>query len=174
MIKQALKLLIGLGEAVEAPKRAAQGRAMETQGDVLKDAGMEIHSVAPAGPPASEPEAEVDDPDPEPQREGPLTWYHVELTLRPAGGADATWEPCGFILAGPDSQSGFAGMGADNHRDWGEIYEIQIWDGGAWRDADMEAYRGAQRLRLHLGVPAGVETVRFRYHFTVFGEVKLT
>jgi hypothetical protein len=171
MIRWVLEQLIRAGEAADAPAAAAKRRKFETLGDVLQDAEVQVHSVTPAAAPPEEPEAEVDDPDSTPEREGPLTWYRVELTLSPAG--EGPWEPVGFILTGPEARSGAAGTAAEANQDWGEIDEILVWNGQAWQDAGMEEYSGAQRLRLLLGVPAGVSRVRFRYHFTAFGDLYL-
>ncbi len=176
MLKQAMELLIRMGEAAHGPRIAAERQRFLSLGDVLKDAEVEVHSVVQSTPPPEEPEWEIDDPDPTPEREGPLQWYLVELTIRPAqtAGRDVTWEPVGLVVAGPDSQSGAAGAAADAERDRGEIYEVQIWGGQEWKDAYTAECAGTQRLRLQLGVPNGVDTVRLRYHFEVFGEVRLS
>lgn len=170
MIKKALELFIRMGEKADAGNKAAQLQGFLSAGDVLKGAETEVHSVTPAAAPPDEPDAEVDDPDPHFARESPLTWYHVDLTLRPQS-AEASYEPCGFILTGPDSTSGPAGQ--DNDSDWGEIYEVQVWNGQAWQDAGTAPLTGQQRLRLHLGVPEGVRKARLRYHFETFGEVSV-
>jgi hypothetical protein len=173
LLQKTMEMLIRAGEARDAPRRIEEGRRFVSLGDVLKGAVVEVHSVEPAKVP-EEGYSEVEDPEPQIGREGPLTWFRVDLTLRPAPEAgEATYDPVGFVPAGPDSRSGTAGMAADANRDFGEVREIEVWNGHAWEDAGMGELSGAQRLRLLLGVPDGLDTLRFRYHYEVFGEIRL-
>lgn len=163
-----LKLMVGvfLKKLFTAP--------FQMKGAVLRDAGLEVHSVTPAAPPAV-PGAEAGEEEAEeaPAAEA-LAWYHLDVTVTPREprGGFTHWEPGELVLAGPEAK-GSEGLDDLQEDDACQVEEVRIWRDGQWQPDEEYKYPGPQRLRLLVGAPPDQRRARLRYYFEVFGWIEL-
>ena len=148
---------------------------------VLKEAGVRVHSVAPAPRPHKPHEfiegdgheewEEVDDTTQLREYEN-CDFYYIDVTITPAppaGNAFQLWEPGELMLVSGDTYG--INPGADDDNDFGLVEDVMVWQNGDWTVDEIGKYEGPQRVRLHAGVPPGADKARLRYYFEVFGEI---
>ena len=164
-----LKRLAGLAiqQLIKAPFKA--------KGAVLSGAQATVHSITPAEQPARryDPDEDAlesgDDEDDEADPEAPSRWYRIDVTITPTGKSSTPfqlWEP-GELQLVPVS------IGDGDEDNELSFEEVRIWQHGSFQDDDGRKYDGSQRLELLIGIPEGVDVLRFHYYFEQFGEVRL-
>lgn len=179
-----LGVMVGILASLWLLKRLA-GLALKTlisapfkaKGAVLTSALVNVHSVTAADQPArrydpsedNEDDAAPDEDGEEPAPEAPLRWYRIDATITPTAktGAFQMWEPGELQLAPPseaevDPESGYS------------LEDLRIWQNGSFQEDDGGKYEGEQRIEFLVGVPEGMDRLRFVYYFEQFGEMRLT
>lgn len=144
----------------------ALSTSFATKGDVLKNAGAEVHSVETAPPPARS-----YDEDEENEYEEYSRHYYVDVTISPQPPTPESeftaWDPAEIFLVRTNTPSG------PLREDYqvGSVLEVHQWRNGEWVQGEDVKIPGPQRLKLLVGVQDGVNECRFRYYFEVFGRV---
>ncbi len=148
---------------------------------VLKGAQVRVNSLEPAPKPQKRPELVDTDGHEHWEELGDSTqlreyencnFYYLDVTITPQPGASETfqlWEPGELVLVDGNTQSISPGNDDDDH--FGLIEDVVIWQNGGWATDQIGKYEGPQRVRIHAGVPPGVDRARLRYYFEVFGEL---
>ena len=163
-----LAVLVGLALAVKrfgwqlAEKLML--RAFKAKGAALEGADCTLHDLTRTEPPKPD---EAEDTA-EMEEHGPLRWVHLDLTVHvPEGNAGKTpfrlWDATELSLVPVDAKPG---PPPDGEEPVGLIAKVELHRDGQWVTLD-EKLEGTQRIRLHVGVRAGVEFFKLRYYFEV-------
>ena len=156
------------------------------KGAVLENATAEVHFVTPASAPLPEPPS--DDPDLTPEDRESMAelgrteqedlagrrFYELDVTItpRPASGRGfAHWEPGELMLVRPGAKADLESL--DEEDELCVIKNCEIAQDGQWQSDEVGKYPGPQRLRLLIGVRPGVGRLKFRYYFSLFGNVEI-
>lgn len=167
------------------------------KGAVLRGATATVHAITPAPAPeppsmealpavdgvpalaSDEDDDEADDEDwdeeyiPEALQE-PRDWYTVDVTItpQPTTGEFTLWEPGDLVLVPADAVVR-PDLDDEIDEEQAYLYDLLVWEGGAFRVDEAGKYGGEQRLELHVGLTAeAARRQKFRYYFESFGELE--
>jgi hypothetical protein len=148
------------------PAGMPQGVAalFKLKGSVLRKARVTVHSVEPAPPPVSQPEpADAEGTEPVAR-----AYYRLDVTVKPTrwGLGFKRWQPGELKLTDPAA-------GWLDVDDTCTIRSLQVVTPDGLGPEGDQGYKGAQRLRLLVGVRQGVDRLTFRYYTEKFGEIVL-
>jgi hypothetical protein len=140
--------------------------AFKAKGAALAGADATMHGITRTEPPKPDADGVEDGEDMDPHR--PLRWVHIDLTVHvPEGNSSKTpfrlWDPGELSLVPVTAKPG---PPPDGEESVGTIAGVELYDDGSWVTVD-EKLEGSQRIRLHAGVHAGVESFKLRYYFEV-------
>ena len=146
-------------------------------GSALKDAQATVHAVkavpAPAGP--SPYDLDEDDEqycpevDGQPWGEDDGHYYSIDVTITPAD-PGISWDPTGVAVVPADFEPDDP---TDLCEQLGGLHSAEVWTGDGFQPLPECEVRGPKRVRLLMGVPAGVRAVKFANLVTYFGHVDL-
>jgi hypothetical protein len=141
------------------------------KGKVLTDAIVQVNSIQLAEPP--QPGMDDDDEDDEEYEKedfSQYTWYHLDVTITPQveSGEFTYWEPGEIVMASMEAKA--KDLDGDDD-ELAMIHDYRVYHDGTFVEDEMFKLPGPQRIRYHIGVKPGVETLRFRYYFEIFGEI---
>ncbi len=144
----------------------------KAKGAVLRGATATIHSIERATTRPMDVSPENDDEtnaDAEPE---PRDYYWLDVTIMPktATGKFKLWEAGELMLVAPDAKSPDQ---EDSDDDTCNVKKLEVEEEGQFKVEEGYKYDGAKRLRMLLAVKQGVKTLKFRYYFEDFGNVRL-
>ena len=139
--------------------------AFKAKGAALAGADCTLHGITPTSPP--KPDGDGDE-EGEELEHGPLRWVHIDLTVHvPEGNPGKTpfrlWDATELQLVPVEAKPG---PPPDEEKSLGRIAGVELHRDGNWVTLD-EKLEGTQRIRLHAGVPTGVEFFKLRYYFEI-------
>jgi len=131
----------------------------KAKGAVLRGAEVTVHSLVPATPPSEQLRpSHPSDADDVVAR----TFFHVELTITPKtrGTTFTQWEPAELLLVGPEFVTE-----SDTEDDACVISRVERWEQNGFVEEEAAKLKGAQRLRLLIGVQPPHLSLRLQYYF---------
>jgi hypothetical protein len=143
--------------------------AFRAKSAALKGAWATLHGAARAEPPKPDADGEVDLEEGESQ--GPLGWVHLDMTVHvPEDNAQKTpfqlWDPHELILVPVDARPG---PDFEDEQKLGRIAGVEVMENGNWVTVEGKL-AGTQRVRIHAGMKAGVDTFKLRYYFEILSD----
>lgn len=146
------------------------------QGDPLRDAVVDVHSVEPADAPTGPPlmSLDPDDENYDPDLDGldvaeGTDYFWIEATISPHD-PTTTWDPTALDLVQRDFDPGEE---FEVCEEAGELHTLEVWRNGDFVPCGESNLTGPQRLRMLCGVPQTLRQAKFAYHFTCFGSFEL-
>jgi hypothetical protein len=129
----------------------------KAKGAVLRGATARVNSVVPAGP-VSESAAD-------------RSVYDLDVTITPtpSSGPFGHWEPGELRLVRTDCK---IDLDDANDDDACQIDNVEVQQDGQFQPDEGMKYPGEQRLKLRVAIAPGTDTLKFRYYFEEFGEVR--
>jgi len=144
------------------------------KGQVLRDAQLVVHSVAPASEPERGEALDEDEDDEDPEsHEVARDYFMIEMTIRPGPptGKFTLWEPAELVFVVPGTDP----LDLEDSEDpAGEICSVWVHDGDGFVDDEQMKYPGEQRLRAHIAVEPGAKQLVAQYYFEQFGQIDLS
>jgi hypothetical protein len=146
-------------------------------GSALKDAQATVHSVTAApAPNTSSPydikegdEAFCEGVDDQPWDDEEANYYSIDVTITPAE-PTVGWDPTALAMVPAD-------FTPDDPTDLCEqlcgLHSAERFVNGRWEPMPETEVRGPLRLRLLMGIPDGLRSVKFANFVTYFGHVDL-
>jgi hypothetical protein len=163
----------------------------KVKSQVLRGATIELHSVTqaaqpsrPALPPGESEEEEPEDDEPWPDEDEeeaedvavPSRWYCIDVSIKPLAGRGPMhhWDTDDLRLV--DARARVPeGLEDDDTDDIDslELQELEVQENGKFVMLEQPKLEGPQRLRFLVGVPEGVNALKFNYYFEDFGHIPL-
>jgi hypothetical protein len=146
------------------------------KGGVLAGATAQVHGISqapfPEYPRDDEDEDDAEDEEEYRQNCSQFNWYYLDVTITPTGDSEefTHWEPGDVVLAGMDAKAKDL---EDEEDQLSMMADYKIFSDGKFVADEGGKHPGSQRIRFHVGVKPGVETLQFRYYFELFGRVSL-
>lgn len=175
LIRNAIRRLTGgldLGRGLGGMAAAM----FQTKSRVLRNAGVDIHSVRPAEPPVTVLSYRENDSDEGPTPVEPaVNLYAFDVSIFPdrrEAGPMTHWDVDDLRLVPADAVVGPELKDQEPGDEYG-LDELKVVVDGVSVTPDESKLLGPQRLRFRAGVRKGVREVKFRYYFEAFGTIRL-
>lgn len=135
------------------------------KGQALAEATIKVHDLKPA----PVPEMAADFSDDEITEYQSLRWYLLDVTILPLQQSSGfiAWQPSDLMLVPPNLKE------TDLLGGYCLIHDCKIFQDDHFGEDIQGKYEGFQRIQLYIGVRPGVNQLRFRYYFELFGDLDI-